>query len=117
MELQKILGLIPNKLLEKLAVETEVNIFTKKLYGEVLFKLLVYSIISQKDNSLRTMESTYESLFFKLLSQKYHKGKITYTSISTRLSTINPVYFENIYTTCVKLYKQQLGKEKEQIVL
>lgn len=116
MELQKILGLIPNKLLEKLAVETEVNIFTKKLYGEVLFKLLVYSIISQKDNSLRTMESTYESLFFKLLSQKYHKGKITYTSISTRLSTINPVYFENIYTTCVKLYKQQLGKEKEQIV-
>jgi hypothetical protein len=61
MELQKILSLIPNKLLSKLAIETEVNVFVKKLYGETVFKLLVYSIISQKDNSLRTMASTYES--------------------------------------------------------
>lgn len=116
MELQKILSLIPSKLFKRLATETEVDVFVKKLYGEVVFKLLVFSIISQKSNSLRTMESSYESLFFKLLSQKYHKGTVSYSSISTRLSTITPVYFENLYTTCVKLYKKELGKEKEQIV-
>ena len=38
MELQKILSLIPNSLLEELAIETEVDVFTKKLHGEVIFK-------------------------------------------------------------------------------
>jgi hypothetical protein len=116
MELKKILDLIPNKLLQKLAVETEVNIFSKKLYGEVVFKLLVYCILSQKDNSLRAMESTYESLFFKLLSQKFHKGKVSYSSISTRLSSINPDYFEHIFKICIKMFKKELGDEKEQVV-
>lgn len=116
MEVKKILDLIPNKLLEKLAIETEVNVFSKKLYGEVFFKLLVYSILSQNDNSLRAMESTYESLFFKLLSRKYHKGKVTYSSISTRLSNINPDYFENIFKVCIKIFKKELGDEKEQVI-
>lgn len=110
------MSLIPSKLFKRLAAETEVDVFVKKLYGEVVFKLLVFSIISQRNNSLRTMESSYESLFFRLLSQKHHKGTVNYSSISTRLSTINPVYFENLYTTCVKLYKKELGKEREQIV-
>jgi hypothetical protein len=116
MELQKILSLIPSKLLEELAIETEVNVFTKKLQGEVIFKLLLHCILSHKDNSLRTMESAYESLFFKLINQKHHKGSITYSSISTRLSAINPVYFEKIFETCVQLYNKQLGKERENII-
>jgi hypothetical protein len=57
MELQKVLSLIPANLLEELALETDVNIFSKKLQGEVMFKLLLHCIISHKDNSLRTMKS------------------------------------------------------------
>lgn len=116
MELKKILDLIPNKLHEKLAVQTEVNVFSKKLYGEVVFKLLIYSILSQKDNSLRAMESTYESLFFKLLSRKYYKGNVSYSSISTRLSSINPDYFELIFKVCIKVFKKELGEAKEDVV-
>jgi len=116
MELSKILSLVPSRLLEELALETEVDYFTKKLQGEVIFKLLLHCIISHKDNSLRTMESAYETIFFKLINRKHHKGSISISSISERLSTINVDYFEKLYQACVRLYKQDLGKEAESII-
>ena len=101
MELQKILSLIPSGLLEELAIETEVDVFSKKLQGEVLFKLLLHCIISHKDNSLRGMESTYETLFFGLINRKHYRKSVRYSSISKRLSTINPEYFEKLFENCV----------------
>lgn len=116
MELQKILSLIPAGLLEELAIETEVDIFSKKLQGEVIFKLLLHCIISHKDNSLRGMESAYETLFFGMINRKHHKKSVRYSSISTRLSAINPEYFEKLFDSCVRLYKTELGKGKEDII-
>lgn len=116
MELQKILSLVPSKLLEELAIETEVDSFAKKLQGEVMFKLLLHCIISHKDNSLRTMESAYETLFFKLITRKHHQGSISISSISDRLSTINASYFEQLYQTCTRLYKQDIGKDAKSII-
>jgi len=116
MELQKMLSLVPSKLLEELAVETEVDSFAKKLQGEVMFKLLLHCIISHKDNSLRTMESAYETLFFKLITRKHHQGSISISSISERLSTINSAYFEQLYQTCTRLYKQDIGKDAKSII-
>lgn len=116
MELQKVLSLIPANLLEELAVETEVNVFSKKLQGEVMFKLLLHCIISHKDNSLRVMESAYETLFFKLINKGQKYTGIHYSSISTRLSVMNVSYFERIFNTCVNLYKNELGEHKEHIM-
>ena len=116
MELQEILSLIPPRLLEDLAVETGVDAFSKKLQGEVIFKLLLHCIMSDKDNSLRTMSSLYETLFFRLINRKHQQKSIRYNSISTRLSLINPAYFEKIFENCVWLYKKQLGKERENII-
>lgn len=116
MELQKVLSLLPSNLLEELAIETEVNVFSKKLQGEVMFKLLLHCIISHKDNSLRVMESAYETLFFKLINAGQKHPNIHYSSISTRLSTINIDYFEKLFNTCVKLYKNELGNDKEHII-
>lgn len=116
MELQKILSLIPPKLLKDLAIETEVDVFTKKLQGEVIFKLLLHCIISDKDNSLRTMASLYETLFFRLINRNHQQKSIRFNSISTRLSVINPEYFEKLFENCVALYKQHLGEDKERII-
>lgn len=57
MEAGQLLSLIPEGILEELALETDVDKYTKKLYGEIVFKLLIHCILSFKDNSLRTMES------------------------------------------------------------
>ncbi len=116
MKLEKVLSLIPSDLLSELAIETNVDYFAKKLQGEVVFKLLLHCIISQKDNSLRTMESAYETIFFSLINRSNHKESISYSSISERLSVINPDYFEKIFQSCVELYKVDLGKDGDNLI-
>src|SRR5271155_3193630 len=102
MDVQAILSLLPENLLSELAIETKVNHYSKKLQGEIIFKLLVHCILSHKDNSLRVMASSYESVIFNLLNATdKDKGSIHYSSISERLSTINADYFENLYNACI----------------
>jgi hypothetical protein len=111
-KIQKVLSLIPAELLESLALDSKVDHFTKKLQGEVIFKLLLHCIVSHKDNSLRVMQSAYESLIFKTINKKYHQGKISYSSISERLSAIKVSYFEKLYSNCVDLYKAHFSNEQ-----
>jgi hypothetical protein len=104
MQAHQILSLIPDDLLEGLASDTGVNKYSKKLQGQLLFKLMIYCIISYKDNSLRKMESAYESIGFGLLYSGVSKKKIRFSSISERLNTISSEYFEKLYQSCVDIY-------------
>lgn len=116
MNVEPLLRLLPDKLLEELAAETKVNHYAKKLQGQVIFKLILHCLLTQKSCSLRGMESAYETLFFRLLSAGLHKESIAISSISERLNTIRPAYFEKLYQHCVKVYKQRLGKSKEEVI-
>ena len=107
-EVNQILSLLPNALLTELAVDTYVNKYAKKLQAELLFKLLLHSILSHKDNSLRTMASAYESTSFSLLNAGKKSDRIGYSSLSERLSTIDPVYFERLYLKCLETYEPYL---------
>jgi len=78
MSVEKLLLLIPGNLLDKLAIETGVDYYPKKLQSEVIFKLPIYYIISPKDNSLRTMELVYEKLALQLLNQRYNQGTVKF---------------------------------------
>jgi hypothetical protein len=113
MSIEKLLSLIPENLLEKLAIETGVDYYAKKLQGEVVFKLLLNCIISHKDNGLRTIESAYEKLAFQLLNQRYNQGSVKYNSISERLSTINVSFFEKVYTELVVAYKKHISDNEK----
>lgn len=116
MQVEKLLSFVPDEHLNHLALNTQVNHYAKKLQGEVVFKLLLYCIISNKDNSLRSMENAYEKIAFQLLNQQYNKGKIRYSSISERLSGIKVEYFESIYKSCVEAYAAELGKNTENLI-
>lgn len=117
MDVAKIFELLPDSLLEELAIETQVNRYSKKLQGQVIFKLLIYCILTNKDNSLRGMESTYESLSFSLLNAgNNHRKGIRYSSISERLSTINAIYFEKLYAACISIYSKEIGENSSTIV-
>lgn len=116
MDVSKILSLLPESLLTELADDTAVNRYSKKLQGELVFKLLLHCILSHKDNSLRTMESAYESIGFNILNAGRKKQQIRYSSISERLSTINPVYFEKIYHCCLEIYGGLLHKKTPSII-
>ena len=60
----KIINSIPSSLLSALAVETNVDKFSKKLQGEIIFKLLLYCILTEKETSLRGMQSAFETSVF-----------------------------------------------------
>lgn len=116
MNVERILSLLPENLLTELAIETEVNRYSKKLQGQVLFKLLIHCILTHKDNSLRSMESAYESIGFSVLNAGRKKQQVRYSSISERLSTINPDYFEKIYETCIDVYGKTLRSKSREII-
>lgn len=86
------------------ASETNVDKHAKKLHGELLFKLLLYCIVTEKDNSLRGMQSALETTVFRALADISGDSTIAHSSISERLNTINPLFFEKIYKHCLEKY-------------
>ena len=114
--ISSLLSFIPDKTLEAFALKTSVNKYTKKLQGELLFKLLFYCIVTEKDNSLRGMQSALESSLFRTLSAADGVTSIAHSSISDRLNTIKYKYFEDIFLLSVKKYKSSLSMLQKQIV-
>ncbi len=116
MEVSQLLSLLPEGTLSELALSTKVDKYAKKLHGELVFKLLLHCILSFKDNSLRTMESAYESMAFKLLNAQRKSERIRFSSISERLSVIELTYFEKLYNTCIEIYGSLLASAKPSLV-
>ena len=116
MEVSQLLSLLPESALSELALSTNVDKYSKKLQGELVFKLLLHCILSYKDNSLRTMESAYESMAFQLLNTQRKSDTISFSSISERLSVIDPAYFEKLYQLCVKTYGNILPPPKHSLI-
>lgn len=109
--IQKILGLIPEDLLSGLANDTKVDYCAKVLYGERLFNLLLYGILTTERTSQRTLEDLFSSNLFKTMFSYTSEMKISRSSISTRLSKINPDFFrlayERIYTEFSNHFTEQ----------
>ncbi len=108
---------VPDRLLEKLAIDTEVNKFSKKLQGELVFKLLIYCLLTEKETSLRGMKSAIETSVFKSFANFSNGGTtISHSSISERLSVINYIFFEKIYDCFVKAYKKSSAYDTDKII-
>ena len=114
--ISSLLSFIPDKTLEAFALKTTVNKYSKKLQGELLFKLLFYCIVTEKDNSLRGMQSALESSLFRAISPYDSATSIAHSSISDRLNTIRYKYFEDIFLLSVKKYKSSLNVLQKQIL-
>ena len=61
MKLEEVLGYIPNHELEKLSITYNIDHQVKKLHGQTMFQLLLFSMLNIKHNSLRVMEEFYHS--------------------------------------------------------
>ena len=88
--IQKILELIPEDLLFRLAKDTKVDYCAKVLFGERIFNLLLYGILTTERTSQRVLEDLFESDLFKTMFSYTSDMKIARSSISTRLSVIDP---------------------------
>lgn len=100
-----LLKLIDKDSLELIAVETNVDYKAKKLSGEVVFKLILMSILDDTKVSLRIMEKVFASNMFKFFSGVEKSQTVKFSSISERLSSINEEYFEKIFENVFALSK------------
>ena len=115
MRLEEVLEYIPKEELNKLSIEYKVDHQVKKLHGQTMFQLLLFSMLNIKNNSLRVMEEFYHSLSFKSIANTSYKG-VKYNSIRDRLVNINPDYFEAIFNSCLKKYQDKYLKKKHNII-
>lgn len=92
-----LLGVIPENLLANLSETTKVDHYSKVLHGNKMFYLLMYGILENEKLSQHTLEDTFNDSVFKLLFNLDEEEKIRRSSISERLSVINPDYFKQIY--------------------
>ncbi len=114
--ISRLLSFIPDSKLEAFALNTLVDKYAKKLQGELLFKLLFYCTVTEKDNSLRGMQSALESSLFRAISPIDSVLTIAHSSISERLSSVNSQYFEKIFKHCVKRYKESKAVTQNEIM-
>lgn len=95
--LKQLLEFIPKALLSHLSATTKVDYYSKVLHGEKMFYLLLFCIFDNEKLSQRTLEDTFNSSGFKALFGLGEDEKIRRSSISERLSKIDPNYFKEVY--------------------
>ncbi|MBK9799766.1 MAG: IS4 family transposase [Bacteroidetes bacterium] len=111
MTVEALLKLIPADTFSFLAAETKVNHQVKKLSGETLFKLILFSMLHSDKPSLRVMESFLQSAKFKKLNGQKEVA-VKYNSIHDRICAINSAYFQKMFETIFTLYNKHLKEEK-----
>jgi IS4 transposase len=92
-----LLQVIPESLLASLSLNTKVDHYAKVLHGKKLFYLLMYGMIENDRLSQRSLEDTFNDPFFKQLFNLNEDERVRRSSISERLSKIDPEYFKQIY--------------------
>lgn len=117
----EILKLIPEKTFDILSAETKVDHQVKKLTGETIFKLVLFSMLSSNKSSLRIMEKFISSATFKCFSRRTEvakKGRKTlsphdckYNSIRDRICTMEVSYFERLFEQMFIIYNKELKEE------
>lgn len=109
MTVNELIKLIPPTLFSDLAAETNVDHQVKKLDGETVFKLILFSMLTSDKLSLRVMETFLQSAKFKHLAQKDGLDS-RFNSIRDRICTINVEYFEGIYHEVFNTFSRELGE-------
>ena len=94
---KQLLGFIPEALIANLSLTTKIDHYAKVLHGNKLFYLLLYGILDNDRLSQRSLEDTFNDSVFKVLFNLDENEKVRRSSISERLSKVDPDYFRQIY--------------------
>ncbi|NTS39866.1 IS4 family transposase [Flavisolibacter sp. BT320] len=102
--------LLPKGLLKDLALQTKVDHQVKKLSGEVIFKLILFSMLNGSKLSLRVMEGFLQSAQFRSFSGD-PALQSKYNSIRDRICTLEASYFEKLLEKITAVYLPILGAQ------
>jgi len=95
--LSEILKKIPEDDLVRIAQDTKVDYCTKVLSGKLMFYLLLYGMLSVDRLSQRGLSDAFSSPLFRTIFNYNGKQTISHSSISERLSVVDPLFFRGAY--------------------
>lgn len=107
-----LLNFIPRAVLDQIGEQTNVDYQVKKLTGERVFQLLLYSLIKRKDVSWRILETIFGSTKFQQYASLPQGSRTDHSSLATRLSQIKSEYFEKIHQVVTKMLEDEYPTEK-----
>ena len=108
--------MIPDEILDFMSVKTKVDHKVHKLNGSVIFKLLIYSLITNRQASLRVLESVFNSYKFKAAAGLENEVQTRYNSIRDRIATIRSDYFKDLFDFCAERFSKQLQNSSGHIL-
>lgn len=95
-KVEELMKLIPDSLLEEIALHMEADKWVPKLKAKQIFLLIMYTILEGDRISLRYMEEIYNSPDFKDLIG-LELSDTAHNSIRDRIISLDSSYFEKIY--------------------
>lgn len=108
----ELFDLIPNELIQNLEQETKVNHQVKKLSGNLMLKILLFSLLNSEKASLRIIEHLCITPQFKSLTQKENL-KIKRSSLADRIATIDYLFFQKIFEILYERFCPLLDNGKQ----
>jgi len=108
-----LLSLVDTGILDKAAALSAVDYKAKKLKGDIVFKLLLMSLLDSNKMSLRIMEQLYNNDKFKVFAGLEPSSSIRFNSLSERLCSIEVSYFEAIFSQTLDACKQRTGNKSD----
>lgn len=94
---EKLLSYLPDSDLDQVGESSKVDYQVKRLHGKTVFKLLLYGLLTQKELSLRILETLFSSVRFQTFAHITDVTRTDHSSIADRLSTIKIDYFKTIF--------------------
>jgi transposase len=108
----ELLSFIPEALLSHLSTSTKVDHYSKVLHGKKVFYLLLYAILDNERLSQRTLEDTFNYSGFKTIFNLDESETVRRSSISERLSKIDPGYFKEIFECMYDRFSQSYSQRE-----
>ena len=107
----ELLSLIPDGELVRLAAETNVDYYSRVLYGRSVFYMLLMGLLCSERAGLRILEDMFNRKGFKTVFNPDPSKTVKYNSISERLDVMEVEFFEKVfelfYDKLSQLYSQE----------
>lgn len=110
LKVKQILELIDDEYLRAKEEQTGVNYQVSKMEWIVMFKLLLMSLLSPENTTLRALETMYSSPEFDEFVKKW-KNKTRHSTIADRIWTMNPNFFKEIFEDLSVKYSKELNEK------
>lgn len=99
---EKLLSYIPDADLKRIGSSTKVDHQVKRLNGKIVFQLLLYGLLTQKELSLRILETLFENPRFQTFAKLTKIKRTDHSSIGDRLNTVKIDFFKSIFLQTVQ---------------